>query len=234
MWVVLLAPSARAQVSNGTFDGFAQDVHPGWEALGKVIDRLISVTNAPNATEPPGTVFTMDAITLNGEGTFPTSDMASFLGGGVTAAQLDALDASPAAPSFGSAIAQTFNVAAGEQLTFEYNWISFDDLADDFSFIYLTGPGGTVLARLAGFSDLTSPPDNLGGLSGETGLKTYTSLVLAAGSYRLGLGAFNSKANENSGQSLLMLDNVTLVPEPTTALPLLVLGGFIARRKARG
>ena len=85
---------------------------------------------------------------------------------------------------------------------------------------------------LAGTDDLTSQPDSFEGITGETGLQVFTSAALAAGSYRFGVGVFNDSANANSGQSLLMLDNVTLVPEPSLgALTVLAVAGLATRRR---
>ena len=181
-----LPNSVDAQVANGTFDGFTSLVHPGWEVGGKVTGRAEPFNSAPTATEPPATMHTPDSFSAGDtQGCISPAQMAAFIGGGVTQAQIEALDsvAPVGLPTLGSAIGQTFNVAAGQVLTFQWNHVSFDSLGDDFSFMYFSGPSGTSLVRLAGLADLTSLPDDIEGISGETGLKTFTSAPLAAGSY---------------------------------------------------
>jgi hypothetical protein len=223
-----------AQVTNGTFDGWTAVNHPGWDHIGLVAGRYPDIyQEAPNTTEPPATMQTPDSFTFQPEGGASPAEIATLFGAPATEAGIIALDTSPAVPSYGAAIAQTFNVGAGQLLTFQWNYVSFDDLGEDFAFVFLTGPSGTILARLAGQSDLLTPPNNLDLIPGETGLKTFTSDPLAAGSYRLGLAVMNSRGNENAGGSALIVDNVTLVPEPASLAILALAAGCVSRRARR-
>ena len=127
-------------------------------------------------------------------------------------------------PSFGTVMLQSFTAAAGEKLTLQWNFVSYDETGfffttgGDFAFVYLTGPGIDSLVKLADVNDLTSGPNNLESIPGETGMGVFTSPALAGGSYTLGLAAFNSNDNNNA-TSVLLVDNVELlpVPEPNSA-----------------
>lgn len=228
-------PLAFAQVTNGTFDGWTSVNHPGWNTIGLVSGRYPDIyQEAPNTTEPPATMQTPDSFTFQAEGGATPAEIAAMFGGPITAADILPLDTSSFDPSFGSAIAQTFtNPSAGQKLTFQWNFVSFDSVGQDFAFIYLTGPGGTVIQRLAGQEGVSPTPDDLDGISGQIGLTTFTSSPLAAGSYRIGLSVMNSNGNINAGGSALIVDNVMLVPEPA-CLALVGLAGLsVVRRRTR-
>jgi hypothetical protein len=202
-----------AAVANGEFNGVTfiptRDI-PGWNELGLApFVRPAEFDGFAPLGDDIGLLQTPDSFSGQPEGgVSPTTVETTLEMPAGSIATLGNL------PSFGAAIWQTFSADAGDTLSFQYNHVSFDDLFADYSFVYLSGPGGvgvTTLALLGNNLTLLSPPDNLGGIPGESGMETFTSGPLSGGLYTLGLGVFNGD-NFNQGSSALMIDNVLLTP----------------------
>jgi hypothetical protein len=221
-------------VPGGDFSGITfgppSDI-PGWSFLGHTpLIRPTDPADPFNAFGPLG-----DQVALLGtDDQFTQTDFNGVLPGDVeTALNMPAgsIAGLGSLPTRGAVIWTTLTVAAGETLTFEYNHTSYDEFFfivdpsfNDFSFIYLSAPGGggvTILELLGDSNTLTSIPDGLGPTPAETGSDVFSSGPLAAGNYTLGLAIFNS--NDNSRSSFLLVDTVELasvgaVPEASSWL----------------
>ena len=145
----------------------------------------------------------------------------------------------------GSAFKLTINLGVGDILSFDYNFITrednLDSYNDDFAFASLT-LGGTlvdyrVLDRVQtanGFTpDFGEPNAGIFFYAGDSGIYTFTAT--SAGTYTLGIGVADATTTDIA--SGLLVDNITVVPEPSTyALvgggALLLLGWSRARRRA--
>lgn len=126
----------------------------------------------------------------------------------------------------GSVLKQTFNVNAGDTLTF--NWNFFTNEASngaDYAFVSING----TLTQLAAPADAinSSLP-----YAYTSGFQTFSQTFNAASSVTLAFGVVD--VNDYNVTSALWFDNVAVVPEPETyAMFLAGLGlmGFASRRK---
>jgi hypothetical protein len=227
--IVCGAGAAQGGIVNGGFTGsidLGTQEYPGWTHVGLINFRSGVPPTFEPLTDDIAMIATAESFTGQPEGAVSPLVVATFLGDASLAPGISAMRPST---TFGSAIKQTFTAAPGESLTFEWNLTSADADFVDFAFVYLNGPGVSVLAKLA---DSLVSPDNLTPIYSETSLMVYNSGPLAGGTYTIGIGAFNATDNLNAGGSALMVDNVVLtaVPEPVSGIVMLVgVMGALAR-----
>ncbi|MDD3353281.1 PEP-CTERM sorting domain-containing protein [Zoogloea sp.] len=203
--------NAHAALVNGTFD---TDLS-GWSALGDVavVNGSAVLTTAsledddgagPAARNLSGTAAALVGV---------PGGLESFAG-----LPLGALDLN--SWSFeGSALRQTLTVAAGDTLSFAWDFSSLDTFMNDFAFVMVDGQVN-VLAHV------------LGG----TGSGLFSQTFLNGGSFDLVFGVADE--GDYVGTSFLSIDQVSLrsaassVPEPTSlALGLGALGLLAALRR---
>lgn len=170
-----------------------------------------SVSTIGNVTEAGGT------YTINSVGGVSDSALETF--GGLAAGALDAEMGTNV--TNGSAIKGTFDVDAGDTLTFEWTWTSSDYLPyNDFAFVGLSLLGiDDVLASVA--------------LTGTSGSGSYSWTSGAAGVLTYVIGSVN--VGDTAVNSILNVSKLSPVPVPAAALlfgsALLGFAGFSARRK---
>lgn len=170
-----------------------------------------SVSTIGNVTEAGGT------YTINSVGGVSDSALETF--GGLAAGALDAEMGTDV--TNGSAIKGTFDVDAGDTLTFEWTWTSSDNLPfNDFAFVGLSLLGiDDVLASVA--------------LTGTSGSGSYSWTSGAAGVLTYVIGSVN--VGDTLVNSVLNVSKLSPVPVPAAALlfgsALLGFAGFSARRK---
>jgi len=139
-------------------------------------------------------------------------------------------------PTNGSGISQTVTVAAGDTLTFDWNFLT-DELDEpasynDFGFFTISGSAYLLASRNSSTYDLVSPP---AGFDGQTDWHSQSYTFASAGTYSIGFGVFN--VGDTGHNSVLLVDAVTIatVPEPST-FALLAVGmagaAVLARRRA--
>jgi hypothetical protein len=127
----------------------------------------------------------------------------------------------------GSAARQTFSAAAGDTLSFRWNFGTSDGF-EDYAFVIVDGQ----LSRLAGPVDAILP-GTLGNAF-QTGEQTFSLGLSAAGSHTVSFGVVD--VGDYNLTSTLAVSNVqvTAVPEPTGLVLLVaglgVLGGVLRRR----
>lgn len=124
----------------------------------------------------------------------------------------------------GTAIYQDISVAAGDILTFDWNFV-YGDLqssTSDFAFFTIASVGGST----PGSAFVLDPASNNSAVNYQQRSFTFGS----SGTYRVGLGVANE--GNLAGTSYAYFDNVQVVPEPSATLGTLVLlvGGFRLRR----
>ncbi|WP_165249682.1 hypothetical protein [Paludisphaera soli] len=98
-------------------------------------------------------------------------------------------------PAFnGSALRTSFTAAAGDVLSFRFNFLTNEDpdllgdLINDFAFITLNGADPTVIAEVA-TTPFAAASSTL--FSVESGLLSFSTTLAASGVYTLGLGVVN-------------------------------------------
>lgn len=233
----------RAAIANGTFDGITfgpPSTIPGWSHLGHTpLLRPDDPGDPFNGFAPLGNAVAV----MDTDDAFSAGEILGVSPGAVeTALSMPAgsIAALGSLPTHGAVIWQTFAAEAGATLTFQYNHISYDEFYlfvdghNDFSFAYLSAPGGGggTLTLLGDSNTLTSVPNSLDIIPAESGMKVFNSGPLAGGTYTLGLGVFNSESD--SASSFLLVDNVRLdaqaIPETQAWLMLgvVVAGGAAA------
>lgn len=216
---VLLASSASAMVVNGDFS----DGINGWDSIGN-----------------SGTIFGTGYGLTYGSGA-DADDIENFLGLG--SGSLSAVSTSGNPVTNGSALAQTISVEAGDVLTFDFAFFTYEDAGEDeytdFAFLSVASAGGDDVSNIAN----TESPSLMDlYFSATTGIESYSYTFADAGDFILGFGVVNVEDDEvNSG---LALDNVALnggtsttaaVPEPSTVglLAIGLVGLGLARKRLR-
>ncbi|AMV39921.1 hypothetical protein [Planctomyces sp. SH-PL62] len=116
------------------------------------------------------------------------SELESFLG--LSTGALDGIGG----PAFnGSGLRTSFTAAAGDVLTFQFNFLTNEDpsllgdLINDFAFVSLNGADPMVIAEVA-----TTPfTASSSSFSMESGLLSFSTTLVSAGIYQLGMGVVN-------------------------------------------
>ncbi len=137
------------------------------------------------------------------------SSLASFLG--VSLASLDLL-ASGTPVGTGSALNQTISVAAGDTLSFDWNFATNEPTPNatrnDFGFVTFSVGGSTLLADtlFSPFFPMQQTGASFGGssFSEETGFHKYARTFSAPATVTLGLGVANQGSSSNQASALLV------------------------------
>jgi len=230
---IVVASPAWAGIING---GFEAGDFTGWSVAG---DALV-VTSAIGVAPPEGAFQALvttssqlgDSSTFSGTSAVPVADLETFLG----------VSSGTIGSGFeGSAVQQTFTVAVGDVLTFQYKFLTTEGNRNDFAFVNLAG-----YARLADTTAADLVPSAVvldpvfGDPTRETGWRTFSHAFAADGTFTLGIGV--ADAIDEFIPSGLIVDDVRLltagpvIAEPTS-LVLLAIGGagaaFLSGRRSR-
>ncbi|VEP13326.1 conserved exported hypothetical protein [Hyella patelloides LEGE 07179] len=220
--ILTTAGKAEAAVFNG---GFETGDFTSWDTIGKTTIQTSALGSGP-------TEGNYQALVLNSPSFFsttnspsvPDSEIETFLN--LTPGTLDALS-SPNEATEGSAIKQTFTAQAGDIVSFDWNFLTFDETPNstnnDFAFVSLNST--EVLAdTFFNFIDSQTP------FRDETGFNKFSFKITASGNYTLGVGVLDVGDTDND--SGLLIDNVSVeansVPEPASLLGLLAVGTLSA------
>ncbi len=217
------AGSTQAASVNGSFEDGS---FTGWTTAGST-----GIASAAFGVTPSSGNF--QALATNASGSLATSSVESFLD--LSAGTLNALSATtPGAnqPFEGSAFQQTLTVNAGDVISFSYSFLTDETTPDpsfnDFAFYSFNGAAFLLADTNAVFQPSASP------FTQETGYRTVSFTVTAAGTYSLGFGVLDN--SDPGGDSGLLIDNVQAVsiPEPSPLIGLIGLsltGGVIVIRR---
>lgn len=132
---------------------------------------------------------------------------------------------------FGSAIQQSFTANAGDQLSFNWNFLSDENsnaTGNDFAFLLFDG----TLTRLANTFTPLGPTATV--FTYESGFQPLSFAITTSGAHSIAFGAVD--VNDALGASALLVDDVrvTAVPEPSAVMLLLAglaLVAVTARRR---
>lgn len=209
--LVASANSARADIVNSGFEtgGFGPWVTAGDAA---VVTSSIGASPTQGLFQAYLTTASRNGDNFNFSGTDAVSAAAlrTFLGlpGGALPTAVE-----------GSAVQQTFTLATGAVLSFDYKFLTTEGSMTDFAFVSLAG--------VTTFADTTAGPltpsavaldQGFGDPTLEAPWRTF-SLTLAPGTYTLGIGVADE--GDDFIPSALLIDNAQLAPVPpvTNAVP---------------
>lgn len=221
--LLAIAGTGVGAVVNG---GFETGNLNGWTSTGSAVARDLASSGGATGTPPFAGNF--HAVSSNGSGAVAQASIETFLG--LAAGALDAINGNDASSAVeGSAIKQSITVAAGDTLTFQWDFGVFDTRANtyrDFCFYTIDG----TAYKLADSSNATTSVANPQLAQFHTGYTLGSHTFPNAGTYLIGFGVMDgTDAIQNS---VLMIDNVTLpVPEPEMAMGLAIL--LLAHRQKR-
>ena len=227
--LALVAGSAHAQVVNGSFgNGLA-----GWTTGGDaaVVGTHLSLTNAYTDGSDDA-----DGVVRNLSGNAP---LASGQPGGLedtAGLAQQALDPDTAAAitaTEGSVASQTFLVAAGSQLSFQWDLSTMDQSGDksfaDIAFVVIDGQ----LITLGSALDAGSPPAG-GSYAAHTGWADWSTTFSTGGSHTVSFGIADIGDVAVSSALDIAAVNVSSVPEsPTLALMAAGLALLALQRRRR-
>jgi hypothetical protein len=202
--LVASSPAAAAPILNGGFEsGFAS-----WTTTG-----ITSIETAAFGVAPTGGVQMARMSSGDGAeiGAVDDATLEAFLG--LAAGTIDALVTTNdmIGAREGSAIKQTFFASAGSVLSFDWNFLTNELLpisdTNDTAFWTIIPGGANFLADT--FSTFV-PAATV--LDAQTGFQTVNFVVPATGFYTLGFAVVD--VSDLALGSVLLVDNVQVVPEP--------------------
>ena len=107
-------------------------------------------------------------------------------------------------------------LTAGTQISFDYDFLTQEppNGNKDFAFYTLNSSFGSVISNVNA-ATLGTPGSNIFG--SQTGYKTLTISITTTATYTLGLGVVDAgNSQTDDAPSALLVDNIQIVPEPTT------------------
>lgn len=228
-----LSCSAQAALLNGSFEsGLA-----GWSAIGDAaaIGALGPVAVPDGASQLVLTTASM-LFADDPAGNFNVSGHEPELAGGalevfagLAAGALDPDSSSGLQAYEGSAVRQAFAAAAGQTLSFRFDFLSNDPQAGDFAFVVIDG----LQFRLG---DLSGAGASAGAWSWQSGYASFSHRFASDGMHLLAFGVVDVGDFAASSALLIDLVQISAVPEADAAMLLGTGLGLIAwqRRRRRG
>ncbi|MEL7036767.1 MAG: PEP-CTERM sorting domain-containing protein [Cyanobacteria bacterium J06592_8] len=211
--VAVTAP-AQALIING---GFETGDFTGWQTIG---DSSIE-TNAFGTGPTEGT---FQALVTTDFGSNSDRAIENFLN--LSNGTLDNLSTTNATQ--GSAISQTFDVTAGQTLSFRWNFLTDEftpTVFNDMAFVSLAGVG----QKLAD-TNSTFVLSSVSSFNEETGFATFSKTFDTSETIKLGIGVLD--VLDSAVDSGLLIDEVTLTPKnidpKPVPEPLSILGSLTA------
>lgn len=209
--------AASADFINGSFEAGGGSF-AGWSTIGatSVVGPFGTVLPTNGAIQ--ATLLTNE-FTGDGAPTVNDAAVEAFF-----SIPLGSIDASiPGLNAFnGSAIRQVLTLTAGDIISFDMNFLSNDVPAAspfiDTAFVIVSdGIGGFVVTPLLDTFDATNP--GTGGLAGQSGYTSFSSVVPVSGTFIFGVAVFN--VGDNLFRSQILVDNfqvTSVVPAPPALL----------------
>jgi hypothetical protein len=209
---VFVAAPSQAAVINGSFENSLT----GWTKTG----TAGSISAFSDAIPTDGSK--QAGLTTYSAGV-STASLEAFVG--LSAGSLNSLGNGTV--SGGTAIQQTFAATAGDVISFDWNFLTFEDTPssnyNDFAFVSFNG-----LTELADTNSAFYDTSTI--FREQTGYQTTSFTVATTGTYTLSLGVVS--VGDGRAPSALLVDNVRTesVPEPASMLGILAFGALGGRK----
>ncbi|MBI1922834.1 PEP-CTERM sorting domain-containing protein [Candidatus Poribacteria bacterium] len=198
--------------------GFEQPLGVGWQ---RACDVIFTPEDPIIAVAPTEGIFHALFSNINslsdGETPFsgfnasPVSKNETFLG--LPAGTLSALGNGTVIE--GSVVGQVISVTAGNILSFDYNFLTNEPIqgerANDFAFFTLGSSVFKLADTFAAFVPASGPAFIL-----QTGYRSFSITIPTSGTFMLGFGVLD--VDDPLVRSGLLVDNVRVIPEPSTLL----------------
>lgn len=219
--------SNAAPLQNGSF---SSGNFTGWTTVGttEVInctDDMRSMAGCLPDSDPfqafLGTSATLSLYGLGFDPPVPAMNLATNLGTMLGALNALRQPGDEGNVVYGSAITQTFDVNAGDKVTFQWNFLSDEQsnpMGNDLAFVLIDDT-----PQLLGNSFTPSGPTTSPFLM-ETGFQSETFSFPTAGTHRIAFGVMD--VNDALGASGLLIDNVQVVPVPEAHTWVLMAAGL--------
>ena len=183
---------------NGSFESGLSD----WETSGDVSAQTSAFGETPASGQNQALLTNVNSA----GGNVTIANLETFLGLG--SGVLDAV--APGTATAGSAIRQTVNVAAGQELTFQYNFVTNESTPDatynDFSFFTVAGPD-TAEALLLADTSASGFGTSGSTYKESTGYQEFSYSFAQSGVFTIGFGVSDSQ--DTSYDSALLIDAVS-------------------------
>ena len=225
------APAFAAPLANGNF---GSGTLPPWSATGNA-----SVENLLAGPAPSGNPFQafignvgVSVYALGSGAAVPAATLQSALGLAPGALDTLKIAGDTGTVAFGSAVQQSFTANAGDQLRFNWNFLSDETsnhAGNDFAFLSIDGN----LQRIANTFTTSGPTSTV--FTNETGYHTFSTVIPWGGAHNVAFGVVD--VNGAIGASAVLIDDVrvTAVPEPgSVALTLAGLAMLAGIMRTRG
>jgi hypothetical protein len=178
----------------------------GWQTIGDSSIKTASFGISP-------TQGTYQALMTSGSGSVTDATLESFLG--LANGTLDSLAGGNATE--GSAIKQTLTVSAGDQLSFNWNFLNGEAVNSsfkDFAFVSITSNSSSKLADT--FNSFVTAATSSPSFNLQTGFQTFSYIFPNAGDFTVGLGALDF--NDTAVDSGLLVDAINNAPTVTNRI----------------
>jgi len=227
------AQAFSATLQNGDFGGGSLT---GWTVTGNASSENLLAGPAPSGNPYQAFIGNVgvSVYALGSGAAVPVATLQSALGLAPGALDTLKIAGDTGTVAFGSAIQQSFTANAGDQLHFNWNFLSDEagnHAGDDFAFMLLDGN----LQRIG--NTFTPLGVTATVFTGETGYQGFSALISSSGTHTLAFGVVD--VNGALGASAVMVDNVRIaaVPEPGSVVlmfaGLAMLAG-VMRTRTRG
>jgi len=214
-----------APLQNGDFAGGSLS---GWTVTGNASSENLLAGPAPSGNPYQAFIGNVgvSVYALGSGAAVPVTTLQSALGLAPGALDTLRIAGDTGGVTFGSAISQSFTANAGDQLHFNWNFLSDETsnhAGNDFAFLLLDGS----LQRIANTFTSSGPTATV--FTNETGYQSFSTLIGSSGTHTLAFGVVDVDLPGHAlGASAVMIDDVRVAAVPEPGSIVLMLAGLVA------